>query len=64
METVIYNKIIINFMQSQHCTQKMKFFIKYLFSKCDEIGRFYRTKSAISADSADLVPFTEEILNE
>ena len=38
--------------------QKMKFPIKGLFSKCDQIRRKLRIWSA------DLVTFTEEILNE
>ena len=39
---------------SRQCTaQKTKFSIKDFFSKCDQIRRFF----------ADLVTFTEEILN-
>ena len=40
--------------------QKMKFFNKDFFSKCDQIRRFLRIWRQ---KSADLVTFTEDILN-
>ena len=39
-----------------HCTKKMKFSIKNFFSKCDHMWQHPQ-------ETADLVTFTEEILN-
>ena len=42
---------------TEDIAQKMKFFIKDFYNKCDQICRFLQIP-------ADLVTFTKEILNE